>query len=241
MARRDAKRTLRRTLISRPRILLLDQLQRGGPQTAPQLAAGLRLHHNTVREHLERLVDDGLVVRETEHRTVRGRPRILFAAAGGQDGLSSAAQEQTERAIALGRAYRLAYHDGADDEPQDEQGCQDAGPQAATTAAEQFDVLEDYLDRCGFRPRIDRPALAVRLSCPFGELRDSLDAVICDVDRRAMCSVLARVDGPLRVATLARTGPPAEATCILQLSPAPLDAATSCPECPPDPRTSSAD
>jgi hypothetical protein len=37
-----------------------------------------KLHPNTVREHLQRLIDDGYVVSATEHRTTRGRPRVLY-------------------------------------------------------------------------------------------------------------------------------------------------------------------
>lgn len=235
MARRDAKRNPQRTLASRPRVLLLDRLQRESPQTAPQLAASVRLHHNTVREHLERLVDDGLVVRTAEPRSVRGRPRILFSIAEGLAGVSEPARAQTRRAIALGRAFRQAYREEAADEPD--------------AVARQFDVIEDYLDRCGFSPRVDHEALAIRLHCPFDGLRDSLAATLCTVDRRVICSVLARVEGPLEVTGLEPTE--IEGTCVLQLAqrdgpdgpelerePGPDAAgATSCPGSPSGPRS----
>ena len=224
MSRRDATRHPRRTLLSRPRLLLLDRLLQESPQTAPQLADSIRLHHNTVREHLDRLVDDGLVVREAEHRTQRGRPRVLFSAATGSAGLSAPAVEQTRRALALGEAYRHAY--GVAD-PVDDGG-----------ATAQLDVLEDYLDRRGFRPRVDRERLAVRLVCPFAELRGSLEQhTICGVDTAAMRSVLGRVDGPL---TVAGVRPDGEGTCVLRLTASAGASAPSCPGCPPDPRTSSA-
>lgn len=193
---------IRRTLVSSPRIRLLERLQHESPQTAPRLAEDVDLHHNTVREHLERLIDDGLVVRTTEHRTVRGRPQVLYSAANGLDGASARARAQTDDAIALGRAYRQAYPVSAE-----------AGTD--TAADEQLDVLEDYLDRCGFEPRVDRPALEIRLTCPFGDLRTELADSLCTVDRTIVCSVVARVDGPLDVTGITPTAD--AATCVLTM------------------------
>ncbi|ERK66857.1 hypothetical protein N136_04710 [Leifsonia aquatica ATCC 14665] len=195
---------LRRTLVSSPRIRLLARLQHESPQTAPRLAEDVDLHHNTVREHLERLIDDGLVVRTTEHRTVRGRPQVLYSAANGLDGASERARTQTDDAIALGRAYRQAYPVSAE-----------AGTDTDTAADAQLDVLEDYLDRCGFEPRVDRPALEIRLTCPFGDLRSELADSLCTVDRKVVCSVVARVEGPLDVTGIT---PTADAvTCVLTM------------------------
>lgn len=193
---------IRRTLVSSPRIRLLERLQHESPQTAPRLAEDVDLHHNTVREHLERLIDDGLVVRTTEHRTVRGRPQVLYSAANGLDGASARARAQTDDAIALGRAYRQAYPVSAE-----------AGTDTAADA--QLDVLEDYLDRCGFEPRVDRPALEIRLTCPFGDLRTELADSLCTVDRTIVCSVVARVDGPLDVTGITPTAD--AATCVLTM------------------------
>lgn len=202
MTRRETT-GIRRTLLSAPRLRLLARLQRESPQTAPRLAESLHLHHNTVREHLERLIADGLVVRASEQRTVRGRPQVLYSAARGLDGASESARRQTTRAVALGRAYRQTFPDPAA-----------AGGSAADA---QLDVVEDYLDRCGFDPRVDRAALEIRLSCPFGELRSELADSLCSVDRTVVCSVLARVEGPLDVTGIT---PTADArTCVLRLAP----------------------
>lgn len=200
MGRRAAD-SIRRTLVSSPRLRLLDRLQHASPQTAPELAEGVALHHNTVREHLERLIDDGLVVRATEHRTVRGRPQVLYSAAEGLDGVSESARALTGSAIALGRAYRRVF-------PPAEGPADDA-------ADVQLDVLEDYLDRCGFEPRVDRSALEIRLTCPFGDLRSEPAASLCTVDRRVVCSVLARADGPLEVTGITPTDD--EGTCVLRM------------------------
>ncbi|MFF2050462.1 helix-turn-helix domain-containing protein [Leifsonia sp. NPDC058194] len=208
MAQRETT-GIRRTLVSSPRLRLLDLLQQESPQTATRLAAAVDLHHNTVREHLERLIDDGLVVRASEHRTVRGRPQIFYSAATGLDGASERARTQTGDAIALGRAYRRAFPDTLPD-------AAGGGDDRAREAADaQLDVLEDYLDRCGFEPRVDRAALEIRLCCPFGDLRSELAESLCSVDRRVVCSVLARVDGPLDVTGITPTE--AAGTCVLTM------------------------
>ena len=196
---------IRRTLVSSPRLRLLERLQQESPQTAPRLAQAVDLHHNTVREHLDRLVDDGLVTRTTEHRTVRGRPQVLYSASRGLDGASERARAQTGRAIALGRAYRQAFPPSLD-----------RGATAADDAADaQLDVLEDYLDRCGFEPCVDRAALEIRLTCPFGALRSEFADSLCTVDRTVVCSVVARVEGPLDVTGIT---PAADAgTCVLRM------------------------
>ncbi|UAJ79892.1 helix-turn-helix domain-containing protein [Leifsonia sp. ZF2019] len=202
---------LRRTLVSAPRLRLLERLQAESPQTAPRLAASVGLHHNTVREHLDRLVDDGLVVRTTEHRTVRGRPQVLYSAARGLDGASASARAQTGRAIELGRAYRRSFPQG----PREAAGPGEVGPAAESAADAQLDVLEDYLDRCGFDPQVDRDALEIRLSCPFEGMRSELSESLCTVDRRVVCSVLARVEGPLAVTGITPTGE--AGACVLTM------------------------
>ena len=64
------------------RVRLLRLLQLGAKRTISELCAATGLHANTVREHLQRLIDGGYIVAETEHRTTRGRPRVLYSAAG---------------------------------------------------------------------------------------------------------------------------------------------------------------
>ncbi len=74
-----------RTLASGSRVALLHLLQEGGRHTIAELAEAAGLHENTTREHLQRLVRDGFAVREPEHRTVRGRPRMLYRATSADD------------------------------------------------------------------------------------------------------------------------------------------------------------
>ncbi|WP_366181142.1 helix-turn-helix domain-containing protein [Actinomyces timonensis] len=50
------------------------------PLTAAELADRLALHHNTVREHLDALVEAGFVTASTRPTGRRGRPALLYTA-----------------------------------------------------------------------------------------------------------------------------------------------------------------
>ena len=60
---------------------VLAQLQEvADPAPIETLSTSLGLHRNTVRFHLDALVEDRLARRVTENRTRQGRPRVLFTA-----------------------------------------------------------------------------------------------------------------------------------------------------------------
>jgi predicted ArsR family transcriptional regulator len=74
-----------KTLASLSRINLLHQLQQRGTMSVGDLAEAAGLHHNTAREHLDRLISEGFVTCEPEPRQTKGRPRMLYSAARGVD------------------------------------------------------------------------------------------------------------------------------------------------------------
>ncbi|MBS1674629.1 MAG: winged helix-turn-helix transcriptional regulator, partial [Actinobacteria bacterium] len=62
-----------------------------------ELCDATGLHANTVREHLQRLIDGGYVVPTTERRTTRGRPRVFYSAVtGAPDASSPVAKRKAE-------------------------------------------------------------------------------------------------------------------------------------------------
>ncbi|NEC83981.1 helix-turn-helix domain-containing protein, partial [Streptomyces sp. SID7958] len=90
--------------LSRQRRGVLQYLRgQSGPVTATALAQVCALHVNTVREHLDALVDDGLVVRERSAPAGRGRPAQLYRARSPQ---ASPAREYAGLAAVL--AARIA-------------------------------------------------------------------------------------------------------------------------------------
>src|SRR5579875_2488050 len=64
---------------SRARVLETLQTARA-PLTVGDVAAKSGLHPNTVRFHLDGLVEHGLAERHTEQRATPGRPRALYTA-----------------------------------------------------------------------------------------------------------------------------------------------------------------
>ena len=71
-----------RVLSGVSRVAVLEALRTSAhPLDVQTIAVAVGLHPNTVRSHLDQLVDAGLAARATELRTTPGRPRLLFRAA----------------------------------------------------------------------------------------------------------------------------------------------------------------
>src|SRR4051812_27594765 len=81
------------------------------PLSAQDLADALGLHANTVRLHLERLRDAGLVDVEAIHRGTVGRPQHLYSLAAGAPGLGF---DPPAHALLAGLLAALAERGGAD-------------------------------------------------------------------------------------------------------------------------------
>src|SRR5947209_2445547 len=81
------------------------------PMTATDLADELGLHANTVRLHLERLREAGLVDVEPVHRGTVGRPQHVYSLAAGAPGLGFDPPSYT---LLAGLLASLAERVGAD-------------------------------------------------------------------------------------------------------------------------------
>ena len=57
------------------RVQILHLVQSRPDRTVGEICDATALHPNTVREHLQRLIEGGYVIAATERRTTRGRPR----------------------------------------------------------------------------------------------------------------------------------------------------------------------
>lgn len=192
---------------SRVRILFL--LQERPERTVTELCEATGLHANTVREHLQRLVDGGYVVAETERRTTRGRPRVLYSAATGRDRYSTSpvARHKAQEAARRGDLMRrvMPWTD-ADELP--------------TDAVHQLDALVEDLGDAGFEPIVDESALTVDLSpCPHASASARDRETLCAVHLGLMDSVLSQAGGPLRIDCMAASRHPER--CVVKLTPSP--------------------
>jgi predicted ArsR family transcriptional regulator len=180
----------------------------GRPQcTIAELTAATKLHANTVREHLQRLEDDGLVVRATERRTTRGRPRVLYSAVLGEAPVPNpVARRKAKDAAARGDLMRRVLPDTA--------------PAAGTLDAagiHQIDAIVDHLDAAGFDPSFDHDELSLDVTpCPHREVQSGHREKLCAVHLAMMQGVLAEAGGPLRAVSVRTDGVPYG--CIVQLA-----------------------
>jgi predicted ArsR family transcriptional regulator len=157
------------------------------------LAALTRQHPNTIREHLDGLVDDRLAVRTRAQSQSRGRPAWLYSAAP-EVGTEPGAREYAGLASALaGQIARTSRQPGADSiEAGREWGRalvrrspgKEATPGAArtlTSMAARRKVVE-LLEELGFAPKADARVDVVKLyRCPLLEAAHQNPEVVCGV------------------------------------------------------------
>lgn len=193
--------TLRHRLLASPVRSRLLALLRGSrrPMGIQELSAALGLHPNSVRDHLDRLVEAGFARTETAPPNGRGRPALRYAARGRAE---AEGDGPGYRALASALVEQLASGDDpvADSEAAGERwGDRMARPLAPVDGqTEAVERLLALLDEAGFEP--ERPVALgqpVRLrSCPFRALARERRAVVCGVHLGMMRGVLRRLDAP---------------------------------------------
>lgn len=184
------------------RVEILHLVQEQPQRTITEIVSATGLHPNTVREHLQRLIDDGYVVSASEHRTTRGRPRVLYSAT---DGVSSCSPVQRRRVRAAAERGDLMRRVLPGDTPQ-----------LDTAALHQIDALVEDLVDAGFDPFVDEDELTVELTpCAHASAQAEHREVLCSVHLGIMQSVLSAADGPLSVDGMRSSCDPRE--CIVQL------------------------
>ncbi|WP_169580949.1 MULTISPECIES: ArsR family transcriptional regulator [Microbacterium] len=186
------------------RVEIMHLVQQRPRRTIAELVEATGLHPNTVREHVHRLMDAGYVIAETERRTTRGRPRVLYTAATGDAAASSPVAAQRARdAAARGDLLRRVYPSAAEEVLEPE-------------ALHQLDALVEDLSEAGFDPLIDERTLTVDLTpCPHATTADHR-GMLCRVHVGLMDGVLTQAGGPLKVDGIAPSCDPAQ--CVVQLS-----------------------
>ncbi|MEU1971017.1 winged helix-turn-helix domain-containing protein [Microbacterium sp. NPDC019599] len=186
------------------RVELLHLLQQRAERTIAELCEETGLHANTVREHLQRLTDGGYVVSTREHRTTRGRPRVLYSAAGTPSVSSPIARRRVRDAARRGDLMRRVMPDAAPsaDLPED--------------AVHQLDALTEDLAGAGFDPFVDERELTIDLSpCAHAPSDPHERAMKCSVHLQLMQSVLTEAGGPLSVSALRESCDPTQ--CVVML------------------------
>jgi predicted ArsR family transcriptional regulator len=177
------------------------------PVSVRELSTRLSLHPNTLRPHLRRLEEAGLVATETRRSTGVGRPQALYSVLDRQAGegrdyrlLAEILTGMVSGTRAIDRAERLAADWGeylvAQGSPKPGSR-QPAGPNLA--------LLQDAMARAGFDPRFRRREgggvdISLR-DCPFRELVDERRELVEAIHRGLVTGMFGALKPSLRMGT----------------------------------------
>ena len=167
--------------------IYLELARSPAPLATADVAERLRLHPNTVRPHLERMREVGLLDVRTEVRSAVGRPQNLYALASTAPSLGL---EPPTFPLLARMLVRLAEMVGASgDDAADagrEQGRLDA--RAYSRAASCLEALVNRLEILGFDPAVagsddGEEAVIAFAHCPFRELAEAHPELVCSLHR----------------------------------------------------------
>lgn len=164
------------------------------PRSTAEVAESLDLHPNTVRPHLERMRDVGLLAVETDSRGGVGRPQHLYSLAPDAPslglepppmpllarllaGVAASAGVTPDEAAEVGREQGRLAATGAGMRPEAD-GVESVSTCTAALVAE--------LTRLGFDPALagDDDAVTIAFThCPFSELAQTHPEIVCHLHR----------------------------------------------------------
>jgi predicted ArsR family transcriptional regulator len=160
------------------------------PLATAEVAELLDLHPNTVRPHLERMREVGLLAVITDNRGTVGRPQNRYRLANDAPslGLESSSMRLLARLLAAAAAIG-----GIDPEAvaeagriQGELGAEAAGIDRKTSSARCLSALTDELTAMGFDPAAGEDGAGATIAftrCPFQELAEAYPDLVCHLHR----------------------------------------------------------
>ncbi len=195
---------------------VLCQIRR--PASTDELAERLGRHPNGIRQHLERMRESGLVLRELDRRG-RGRPRDLWAVdptakPGGHDPTAYAE---------LGNWLARAIDGGPVNPEAIEAKGYEIGLELADAGHVGTDPLtrfRDALSAMGFQPSIEpspSPEVAVCLNnCPYRDVARDRQPLICALHKGVSAGLLESID-PTAELTGLEPRDPDKAGCMIRI------------------------
>jgi predicted ArsR family transcriptional regulator len=168
--------------------IYLELARSSSPRSTADIADVLGLHPNTVRPHLERMREVGLLEVETEAKGTVGRPqhRYTLAPEAPSLGLEPPAFPLLARLLAaMAAAARLAPDDAA--AAAHSTGRSLAADRLRRTPGDScVAALADALDELGFDPAVagDDGSVSIAFThCPFAELAEAYPELVCHLHR----------------------------------------------------------
>jgi predicted ArsR family transcriptional regulator len=177
---------LLKTLGDNTRYAIYLELARSSrPLATAEIAETLGLHVNTVRPHLERMREVGLLEVHADSRGTVGRPQHRWSLAADAPSLGLEPPAFPLLARMLVRAAARVGATPADAvEAGREQGA--AAAPARTGGAGAVPALVAELDRLGFDPAVAEDGNATTVAfahCPFRELAEAAPELVCNLHR----------------------------------------------------------
>jgi predicted ArsR family transcriptional regulator len=152
------------------------------PTTAGELARLMDQHPNTVREHLDRLVADGLAIRSRAAAAGRGRPSWLYEAAPAEESVPEYAGLATALAMQIARTSPHPTDDALSAGAAWGEQLAAAAAVRPGSASEARRGVVELMDGLGFAPSPDARSRTVRLrQCPLLEAAIEQPEVVCSV------------------------------------------------------------
>ncbi|ORX00120.1 transcriptional regulator [Mycolicibacillus trivialis] len=183
------------TPLSAQRWAVLEQVRTRAPVRVAEIATELGLHANTIREHLDALVDLELVERTTTPTGGRGRPAARYRPTTADPAVQSEAFAALATVLA-GQLARVSQ--------QPEQDAESAGADWGRTLVEARDgaeprrVVLDALARLGFGPDEsagDSRGVALR-RCPLLSAARRHPEIVCRVHQGIAVGMLEELGAP---------------------------------------------
>ncbi len=182
----------------------------GRPVSVREMSRRLSLHPNTLRPHLRRLEEAGLIAHEQQRKagSVVGRPQTLYSIrqTSGTEGrdyrlLAEILCGMVRGKRALEQARDLASQWGsyllAESGPGPKPGVEAQGRRNLA-------LLQEAMARAGFEPRFRRSAggsIEITLrDCPFRDLTEDYRELVCTLHRGLVEGMVAGLKPPLTVA-----------------------------------------
>ncbi len=178
--------------------IYLELARSAKPRSTAEVAESLELHPNTVRPHLERMREVGLLAVETDNHGGVGRPQHLYSLAPDAPslglepapmpmlarmllGVAAAAGAAGDEAVEAGREHGRAAARAYLDEVGRTAG--EAGEEKTLTCLR---ALGTELARLGFDPAVASDGEGVTVAfthCPFAELAQAHPDIVCHLHR----------------------------------------------------------
>jgi predicted ArsR family transcriptional regulator len=176
----------------------------GRPVSVREMSRRLSLHPNTLRPHLRRLEEAGLVARELRKNAAVGRPQTLYSVRADVEEdardyrlLAEILSGLVRGSRALEEARDLAKQWGAYLVAQ-------GGPKPGVRlpARRNLAILQEAMARAGFDPRFRREDGSFEVTlrdCPFRDLADDHRDLVCTLHRGLIEGMVAGLKPPLSI------------------------------------------